>query len=64
MSNIIGLTHPDEKRVLVNADQITFIRKHDDLRTEVGMACGTRLYVNEDMFTVLDRIEPSIELDD
>ena len=53
---IIGL-NDKRGRVMVNTDQILFFRSTDDGSTEVAISGGAFLYVTENMFDIVERID-------
>lgn len=58
MTNIIGLTKPDGYNVMVNADQIMYWDEKEEGGSIVHFATGHILAVKEDMYQIVERIEP------
>ena len=59
MPNFIGLTTPDDERIMVNADHIATMTA-DDVGAFITLTTGGAIYVTESIYDIVEMTEEEI----
>ena len=62
MATFIGLTDPQDERVMVNADHIVTMSANDEQTTFIALTNGGVLYVMETIYDIVEMLEPESEV--